>query len=126
MIESNSILKDVRSALGLGEDTSDFDMEIIMHINGALGTLNQNGVGLPVYVSDDSLTWEGFKDPEQVKGNEFFPLVQSFTMLHVKLLFDPPPPSAVEHFKITVDQLLWRLKVAYEDSLMVGDSNAPT
>jgi hypothetical protein len=114
LIEDNSILKDVRSALGVGEVTTDFDVELIMHINGALGTLNQNGVGLPVFVSDDTLTWANFRDPLQVKGNPLFPLVQSFVMLSVKLLFDPPPPSAVEHFRLTVDQLLWRLKIAYE------------
>ena len=115
MDESKSILKEVRKAVGLTEDTVDFDTELLMHINVALGKLNQNGVGLPVSVTDDSTTWGDFKDPLQTKGNEFFKMVPLFIALSTRVIFDPPPPSAVEYFGNSIDQLLWRLKIAYEE-----------
>lgn len=114
MNEANSILKEVRSALGLGDDVSDFDTELIIHINSALITLAQNGCVLPLTISDESMTWADIKDPTQVVGNFNFGLVPSYVTLSTKLIFDPPPPSAVEHFSKAIDQLLWRLKVSYE------------
>lgn len=114
MKDTNSILKDVRVAVGLTEDTVDFDTDLLMHINAALGTLNQNGVGLPVVVVDDATTWGDFKDPLQISGNQFFTMVPLFVSLSTRVIFDPPPPSAVEHFSNTINQMLWRLKVAYE------------
>lgn len=115
MDETKSILRDIRSAVGLTEDTVDFDTDLIMHINVALGKLNQNGVGLPVVVTNDTTTWGDFKDPLQVKGNEFFKMVPLFVALSTRIIFDPPPPSAVEYFGNSIEQLLWRLKIAYEE-----------
>lgn len=45
MYLNKSILEDVREAVGLTSDTTDYDTELIMHINTAIGKLNQNGVG---------------------------------------------------------------------------------
>lgn len=115
MDETKSILRDIREAVGIGEDVPDFDTEILMHINSALATLNQNGVGLPVVVTDDTTTWGNFKDPLQVKGNTMFHMVPLFVALSTRVIFDPPPPSAVEHFSNSINQFLWRLKVAYEE-----------
>lgn len=117
MDESNSILKDVREALGVGRDVLDFDTEILMHVNSAVGTLTQNGVGLPVVITNDTTTWGELKNPNQVLGNVYFHLVPSYILMNTKIVFDPPPPSAVEHFSKTIDQLLWRLKTAYEEPL---------
>lgn len=122
MNETNSILKDVRVAVGLTEDTVDFDTDLTMHINAALATLNQNGVGLPVVVVNDATTWGDLKDPLQLKGNESFHMVPLFVSLSTRIIFDPPPPSAVEHFSNTINQMLWRLKVAYEDMTTITNT----
>lgn len=119
MDETKSILKDVRASVGLTEDTTDFDSELIMYINTALITLNQNGVGRLVTIVDDTTTWSEFKEPTQILGNANFSLVPSFVMLSTKVIFDPPPPSAVDHFNRMVDSILWRLKVGYEADLVV-------
>lgn len=115
MDETKSILKSVRAAVGLDEESSDFDTDLLMHINAALIKLNQNGVGLPVLVTDDKTTWADFKDPLQIEGNKSFGMVPLYVALSARIIFDPPPPSAVEHFVNTTSQLLWYLKVAYED-----------
>lgn len=119
MDETKSILKDVRASVGLTEDTTDFDSELIMYINTALITLNQNGVGRLVTIVDDTTTWSEFKEPTQILGNANFSLVPSFVMLSTKVIFDPPPPSAVDHFNRMVDSILWRLKVGYEADLVI-------
>lgn len=118
MNEASSILKDIRRSVGLAEDSVDFDTDLVMLINASLGILHQNGVGLPLMVVDELDTWGDFKNPNQVEGNVFFQLVPLFVQLNTKILFDPPPPSAVQHFSTTIDQLLYRLKAAYEEPLV--------
>src|SRR5699024_967115 len=108
---TNSILKDVRSGVGLGEDVTAFDLDLIMHINAAIGKLNQNGVGLPLLVYEETQTWEQLMDPLQLQGNLSFGLVPLFITLSTKIIFDPPPPSVVEYHSRSINELLWRLKV---------------
>ena len=111
---TESILTDIREAIGLSSEPSPFDKDILMHINGAIGKLNQNGIGLPVVVNAQT-TWQELKDPNQVKGNQYFQMIPLFITLDTKLLFDPPPPSTVQYHSNNIDQLLWRLKLAYEE-----------
>lgn len=111
---NNSILEDIRVAIGLSKDTADFDTDLIMHINGAIGKLNQNGVGLHLVVKDTSQTWDDLQDPLQVEGNKYFHTVPLFITLSTKLIFDPPPPSTVEYYSKNINESLWRLKTAYE------------
>ena len=112
---TKSILKDVREAVGLSSDSTEFDTELIMHINSAIGKLNQNGVGAFLVVQNEEPKWSDLQDPLQVEGNKFFQMVPLFIALSTKLIFDPPPPSAVEYFASNIDQHLWRLKLAYEE-----------
>lgn len=112
---TKSILKDVRDSLGLGTDDTSFDAELLMHINSAISTLNQNGIGNVLVVIDDKATWGHLQNPEQTDGNVYFQWVPLYIHLSTKLLFDPPPPSNVQYHSSSIEQLLWRLKVAYEE-----------
>ncbi len=112
---NNSILEDVRVAVGLSKDSPDFDTDLLIYINGAIGNLNQNGVGNSLIVKDATTTWGDLQDPLQTEGNKYFNMVPLFITLSTKLLFDPPPPSSVEYHASYVEQTLWRLKVAYEE-----------
>jgi hypothetical protein len=112
---TNSILRDIRVVAGLSPDSSDFDIDLLMHINSSISKLNQNGVGKFLVVSDDTATWGDLQDPLQVEGNKYFSMVPVFVTLSTKLIFDPPPPSTVQHYANNIDQALWRLKVAYEE-----------
>jgi hypothetical protein len=111
---TNSILKDTRDALGIGADVADFDADILQHINFAIGAINQNGVGRFIVVTDDTTTWDDLRDPLQTKGNSYFQMVPLYITTKTKLLFDPPPPSTVQYYDTNANEILWRLKIAYE------------
>ena len=112
---TNSILEDVRIAVGLTKDTVDFDTDLLIHINSAIGELRQNGVGIPITVTDVSKTWGDLQDPSREDANEYFQMVPLFITLSTKQIFDPPPPSTIEYYSSNISRLLWRLKIAYED-----------
>lgn len=110
---NNSILKDMRLALGLSEDSEDFDTELLMFINSSIATLRQNGVILSKTVDSSDVTWNDLKQ-DDVESNEYFQMIPLYMKLKTKLLFDPPPPSTVDQYKNAEEELLWRLKTAYE------------
>jgi hypothetical protein len=112
---TNSILKDIRVAVGIAADVVDFDGEIIPHINSAISELNQIGIGNPLVVVDDKQLWSELQNPDQTSGNLSFQMVPQFIGLSTKILFDPPPPSSVQYYASSVEKLLWRLKFAYEE-----------
>lgn len=114
MILTNSILNDTKEAIGLSITDSSFNNEILQHVNSAIVKLNQNGVGKYLVVDGDVQTWGDLKDPDQIEGNNYFATVPLFITLSTKLLFDPPPPSNVEYHHNNASEILWRLKVAYE------------
>jgi len=110
-----SILNSTKKALGLAEDYTPFDPEIIMHINSVLGTLNQLGIGpeMGYAIADATPTWEEFlgNDPRLNPA-------QSYMYLRVKFLFDPPDVGyLVTAFEKQIEQLEWRLNVVREDAL---------
>lgn len=109
----NSILKDIRKGIGLGEEDSNFDTDLLMHINALISKINQNGACRFITVPDDSITWADLMDPTQVEGNKHFQFIPLYMLLTTKLFFDPPPPSTAEYYSRNSDEILWRLKVAY-------------
>lgn len=115
---TRSILKDIRLGVGLTEESTDFDADLIMHINSAIAELQQNGVGQFTSVTDTTATWLDLQDPLQTEGNRYFGMVPLFITLNTKLIFDPPPPSTVQYHSQHINQLLWRLKIAYEAPLL--------
>lgn len=109
-----SILDSIKKLLGLSEDYTQFDDEIIMHINTVFMNLTQLGVGPEkgFFIQDNGETWEDFIDAE---SNPQLNAVKSYIYLKVKLLFDPPLSSAViESSNRMISELEWRLNKAVE------------
>ena len=113
MAESESILETIVTGLGLELNENAFDYEILMYINSALLTVYQNGAGTPLVVKSNVETWDEFKDPAQVQGNKMFEQIKLYVMLKTKIIFDPPPPSTATYMQSYIDELLWRIRVAY-------------
>lgn len=107
-----SILTSIKKMLGIAEDYTEFDEDIITHINSVFLNLTQLGVGPEegFMIEDDTAVWEDFIDDSiQLQA------VKTYMYLKVKLLFDPPLSSSVtESFTRTIAELEWRLNVAVD------------
>lgn len=110
----DSILNSIKKLLGITEEYTHFDPDLILHINSAFMILNQLGVGPETgfYISDNSKTWD-----EYVSEEENLEAVKTYVHLKVKLMFDPPQSSIVmESMKQMISELEWRLNFAKENS----------
>ena len=107
-----SILTSIKKLLGIAEEYTQFDDDIIMHINSVFLNLTQLGVGPSegFLIEDDTATWDDYiGDSNQLQA------VKSYEYLKVKLLFDPPLSSSVtESMNRMIAELEWRLNVAVE------------
>ena len=107
-----SILTSIKKLLGIEEEYTQFDNDIIMHINSVFLNLTQLGVGPAegFLIEDDTATWADFiGDSNQLQA------VKSYMYLKVKLLFDPPLSSSViESMNRMIAELEWRLNVAVD------------
>lgn len=104
-----SILTSIKKMIGITEDDTHFDSEIIIHINTAFVVLTQLGAGPPegFTIQDKNSVWSDF-----LADNKRLEFVKSFVYLKVKLIFDPPLSSAViESINRTVEELEWRIMV---------------
>lgn len=108
-----SILQSIKKLIGITEDYTAFDLDIIIHINSVFMILNQMGVGPEggFSISDESAVWSDYL-PEDNKNLE---AVKTYIYLKVKMVFDPPLSSAVmEATKQMISELEWRLNVEAE------------
>ena len=107
-----SILTSIKKLLGVAEDYTEFDEDIMTHINSVFLNLTQLGVGPEegFMIRDDTAVWEDFID-----NNIQLQAVKTYMYLKVKLLFDPPLSSSVtESFTRMIAELEWRLNVAVD------------
>lgn len=104
--------------LGIEEDYTHFDADIILNINAALMGLTQIGVGPATgfMIIDDKALWTDFlgerKDIEAVK---------TYIAMKVRLMFDPPSSSFVlESMNRQIAELEWRLNVQVDKPTVEG------
>lgn len=103
----DSILTSVKKLLGLTEEYTAFDTDLIMHINSVLMILRQMGVGPQegFGIVDATATWSDF-----CKNKADIEAVKSYVAMKVRLLFDPPQSSSVmDATKSMISELEWRL-----------------
>lgn len=105
---AQSILEDTKKLLNVPSEHTVFDQDIKIHINTALATLHQLGVGPPegFEVVDSTAEWSEF-----ISG---IPLnsVKSYVYARVRLLFDPPATSfGITAIENQIKELEWRLQV---------------
>lgn len=120
---SDSILTSTKKVLGVDDAYTAFDVDILMHINTVLATLNQLGIGPDAgfMIEDKAATWADFLGTD-LRLNP----VKSYVYLRVRMLFDPPTTSfLINAMNEQVKELEWRLNVQRE-SLSWVDPNATT
>lgn len=112
---SESILTSIKKLLGIADEYTHFDTDIIIHINTAFSVLHQLGVGpdIPFIITGENETWDQF-----IQDNDKLHMVKTYIYLKVRLVFDPPTNSAaMDAFKKQCDEYEWRLNAADDDWL---------
>lgn len=106
-VSTDSILNDIKKRLGIAEDYTHFDEDLIMDANTVFMILNQMGIGPTEGFSivDSTATWGDFiSDLGQLQG------VKTYVKEKVRLMFDPPQSSAtMEAVNANIAELEWRL-----------------
>lgn len=109
-----SILKTIKKMLGIAPDYTQFDTDIIVHINTALMTLNQLGVGpeKPVVVMSELDQWQKVLD-----SATDLEAIKTYVYLKVRVVFDPPANSFVlEAMNRQISEIEWRLNMQTESN----------
>lgn len=111
----DSILNSVKKNLGYMPEYTEFDDDILMHINAAIFTLRQLGVGPSdgFAVTSAEQTYEDFLG----EGNKEIPEVRLYLFMKVRLVWDTPQSSYVtEVLKKQIEEAEWRLSVQVDSS----------
>lgn len=112
-----SILTSTKKILGLTEDYTAFDLDILTHINAAFAVVNQLGVG-PVAgftIQDDTVEWEALAIPEPQLS-----VVKAYVYLKTRMLFDPPATSFhIDAANEQLRQFEWRLTTMGDEHTQV-------
>ena len=122
-----SILKSTKKILGVGDDDTSFDLDIITHINSAFSNLADLGVG-PVAgcaIEDDTTVWTDILDVDRIQLSR----IKTYVFLRVRLAFDPPTSSyLLGSLQKQIEECEWRLNVNREATDWVDpdpDPDAP-
>lgn len=110
-----SILTSIKKLLGMTEDYTAYDDQIIIHVNSVFMILTQLGIGPEdgFTIKDKEAIWNDF-----VSDETKLELVKSYVYLKVKLLFDPPSNSSViESINRQINEFEWRLNVKSESNI---------
>lgn len=109
---NKSILTTIKKLIGIEEEDTTFDGEIIVQINTALMFLRQIGIG-PIEgfsIEDASAEWSDF-----ISEIQNFEAVKTYIHLKVKLAFDPPTQQTLlTSYNNTIAECEARLNLAAE------------
>jgi hypothetical protein len=124
-----SILKSTKNTLGVGDDDTSFDQQLLTHINLAFSVLTDLGIGPQggFVIEDESTEWAEYfpeeTDPAKLKVQ--LSKVKSVIFLRVRLLWDPPNSGfLLDAVKAQLTEAEWRLNVNREETEWV-DPNPP-
>jgi hypothetical protein len=110
-----SILKSTKKILGVGDDDTSFDLDIITHINSAFSVLHDLGVGPEdgFVIEDDEPVWDDFLANDKVKQSQ----IKVSVWMRSRLAFDLPAQSfLIEAIKEQIREAEWRLNVNREET----------
>lgn len=105
-----SILNDVKKQIGIAPVNTDFDKDLIIHINTVLFILWQMGVVTDNFaIENNTATWESILlNPDQIA----IQAMKTWVALKTKMIFDPPTSSVLQQaINANIDELTWRIYV---------------
>lgn len=118
-VSDDSILDTVKKMLGIPQDYTQFDTDIVIHINSVLSILTQLGIGPNegYSIKDNTSLWSDY-----IPDGKALSDIKTYVYLKVRLIFDPPSASsAVEAMNKLVSELEWRINVAADSEEEVNE-----
>lgn len=114
-----SILTEIKKMLGISEDYTAFDTDIIIYINSALSRLLQLGI-VPNSGSNFQITGNSEKWTDLFNNDSKLNQIQTFIYLKVKMTFDPPSSATtLQSFENQIKELEWLLNVTIEEKEVI-------
>ncbi len=111
-----SILNSIKKLLGLSEEDTSFDTDLVIDINAALFVLNQLGVGpiSPYSITGQGETWEDF-----LGSTTELEAVKQYVFQKVRLMFDTSTLTSpmIDVINRNIAEFEWRLNVAVDPKL---------
>lgn len=111
----SSILISTKKVLLIDASYDAFDLDVITHINTALSTLTQMGIGPAdgFMIEDDTEEWEDF-----IGDDARYSMIRTYVYLKVSMLFDPPTTGYLVDAKNNqIREIEWRLNVLREEDM---------
>lgn len=111
----DSILTSIKKLLGIVEEDTSFDVDVIMHINSAFSELTQIGFG-----PKDGYSIIGKENlwSEIISDKKTLEMIKTYIYLKVKIIFDPPlNSSTLETYKQEIERYEWRINSEVESKL---------
>ena len=103
----NNVLQTIKKVLGIANEDSSFDHDIILYINSTIGILHQLGVSediTDVIIDQDTIWTELFGERDDLE------IVKTYIGFRVKSMFDPPTNSAaIEALNRIISEFEWRI-----------------
>ncbi len=118
---NDSILLSIKKLLGLADENTDFDTDVILHINSVFAILQQLGIGPEdgFYIEGEDIVWSDFLGDDSYHLN----MVKTYIGAKVRLLFDPPVSSAVmQSLEHVCSEFEWRANVAAENHQLAKEA----
>ena len=110
----DNILQTIKHLLGIQEEYTVFDNDLLVHINSVIDVLYQLGYGDGTfYLVYGNETWDQY-----LENAKDLNLIKTLMYLRVKLLFDPPTSSAaMQSFQNLIDEFEFRVNMFVDQDI---------
>ena len=107
-----SILQSTKKLLGITSECTDFDIDIITHINTVFVILWELGVGSsPFNIKSKEETWFDYLGDQEENLN----FIKTYIYAKVRMFFDPPNGGVLTALEHTISELEFRINVAVDN-----------
>ena len=112
----DSILLSIKKLLGMDPiGFTQYDTDLIIHINTIIEFLNQLGVDIPegFKINDENALWSDYLNKPEY--NDIKDSIKNYIYLRVRLVFDPSTNSSLlNSINDTIKELEWRIRTYIE------------
>lgn len=112
----DSILLSIKKLLGMDPiEFTQYDTDLIIHINTIIEFLNQLGIDIPegFKINDENALWSDYLNKPEYNGIK--DSIKNYIYLRVRLVFDPSTNSSLlNSINDTIKELEWRIRTYIE------------